>query len=215
MCVEISLSIAPDEFQFGSILATDADVRIQLARVVPGYQDPFTLFWAHGPERERFETAVRAHDSVDSLRPICETAQSAQYALRWHHETDEFATVVAETGAVVLEGGGDGTGWTFALRFGDRERLLDFHDQCRERGIDFDVETLESGAECTHPATKLTEDQREAVLLALKKGYFAIPKQTTLTELGEELDISQQAVSQRLNRAVRNCLYDYFHLPPK
>lgn len=213
MCVVLSLSIAPDEFKFGRIASTDADVRVQLANVVPGYQAPFTLFWVHGDERERFETRVREHDQVDGLRTVCESDESAQYSLQWDHQADEFVAATAETNAVVLDGSAEGGEWTFVLRFSDRDDLLAFHDRCRELGIDFDVDQIESEAGCAHRTTSLTDEQREALLLALDAGYFDIPKQTTLTDLGDELGISQQAVSQRLNRAIRNCLHDYFHLP--
>ena len=40
--------------------------------------------------------------------------------------------------------------------------------------------------------------QQEALVLAYERGYFESPHEVTLTELGEELGITQQAVGSRL-----------------
>lgn len=47
----------------------------------------------------------------------------------------------------------------------------------------------------------LTEKQREAVQLAADRGYYDQPRETDLTELAEELEITQSALSQRLRSA--------------
>lgn len=44
----------------------------------------------------------------------------------------------------------------------------------------------------------LTTGQRDLVVAAYEAGYFDVPRETTLVELGEELEISDSAVSQRL-----------------
>lgn len=48
-------------------------------------------------------------------------------------------------------------------------------------------------------ATEITEKQREAVDLAVELGYYGHPREATLEDLAEELEISKSAVSQRLN----------------
>lgn len=48
----------------------------------------------------------------------------------------------------------------------------------------------------------LTAPQREALLLAVHRGYYNIPRQCTTVELAEQLDISDQAVTERLRRAI-------------
>lgn len=45
----------------------------------------------------------------------------------------------------------------------------------------------------------LTEKQQEAAMLAVSKGYYETPRETTVDQLAEELDISKSAVSQRLS----------------
>lgn len=47
--------------------------------------------------------------------------------------------------------------------------------------------------------TAITEKQREAAELAVNLGYYDRPREATLTELADQLEVSESAVSQRLN----------------
>jgi len=48
----------------------------------------------------------------------------------------------------------------------------------------------------------LSEPQREALTLAVRRGYYDIPRGCTTAELADELGISDQAVTERLRRAI-------------
>jgi predicted DNA binding protein len=52
----------------------------------------------------------------------------------------------------------------------------------------------------------LSQEQREALVLALRRGYFETPSEVGLDELAEELDITRQALSNRIRRGNRNVL---------
>lgn len=52
--------------------------------------------------------------------------------------------------------------------------------------------------------SKLTDKQREALLTAFKRGYHEIPRDTTSSDLADELGISHQALSERFRRAYRH-----------
>nr|WP_084383819.1 helix-turn-helix domain-containing protein [Halalkalicoccus paucihalophilus] len=48
----------------------------------------------------------------------------------------------------------------------------------------------------------LTPIQRETLLLAIERGYYEIPRQCTTLKLAEELGVSDQAITERLRRAI-------------
>ena len=48
----------------------------------------------------------------------------------------------------------------------------------------------------------LSEPQREALMLAVRMGYYDIPRGCTTEDLANELGISDQAVTERLRRAI-------------
>lgn len=47
----------------------------------------------------------------------------------------------------------------------------------------------------------LSKKQRQTLELAHRKGFFAVPRRTSLAAIAEELEISEQAVSERIRRA--------------
>ncbi|MEF8776007.1 MAG: helix-turn-helix domain-containing protein [Haloarculaceae archaeon] len=49
----------------------------------------------------------------------------------------------------------------------------------------------------------LTAAQREALLRAVRGGYYSIPRETSTMDLAEELTIFDQAVTERLRRGSR------------
>mgnify|MGYP000070016664 FL=1 len=48
---------------------------------------------------------------------------------------------------------------------------------------------------------ELTAVQRRTLLRAVEAGYYADPREVTLTDLADEFDVSKSAVSQRLHGA--------------
>lgn len=56
----------------------------------------------------------------------------------------------------------------------------------------------------------LTDEQYRAMKRAVESGYYRVPRRTTLSELAADLDISHQALSERLRRASRNLVTETF-----
>lgn len=59
----------------------------------------------------------------------------------------------------------------------------------------------------------LTPKQREALVTALNPGLYDVSPKVTLEEVAKMLDISQQAVSKRLQRARGNPIRNGRELP--
>jgi predicted DNA binding protein len=85
---------------------------------------------------------------------------------------------------------------------------LQFRRTCVENDVDVSIDRVyrPTGDEL-HPV-ELTDEQREALVLARREGYFDVPRGITLEELGTMLDISRQAVSNRLRRGTRHLVDD-------
>ncbi|MFT4890398.1 MAG: putative DNA binding protein [Halobacteriales archaeon] len=57
----------------------------------------------------------------------------------------------------------------------------------------------------------LTEKQQEALMLAVERGYYEQPRQATLEDIAEDLDVGKSAVSHRLKAAEAKIIRN--HLP--
>lgn len=63
-----------------------------------------------------------------------------------------------------------------------------------------------TGFDWCETLTRLTDREREVLETALEHGYYETPRATTLTALGEELSVSDVAVSKTLRRVERKLL---------
>lgn len=95
----------------------------------------------------------------------------------------------------VLPDGWRQTGW-----FADRDAFRTF-SSFWQRTAGFELHRLTRDDQSKPPGDGLTDRQREALRIAYERGYFAIPRRTSLEDVAAELDISPSSVSERLRRA--------------
>lgn len=100
------------------------------------------------------------------------------------------------TGGEFLAAGYADGRWSVTARFDSSEAFAEHCDALEGDGTVVTVGDLYDRRD----GDGLTELQRETLELAYRWGFFEVPRGTTMQELGEELGVSEQAVSQRLRR---------------
>lgn len=78
------------------------------------------------------------------------------------------------------------------------DRLSELGDQLEAFGIEFDVESINRYVD---PDRLLTDRQRRLLVAGVEHGYYDTPRDCSLTELAESLDIAKSSVSETLHRA--------------
>lgn len=201
MSVVLEFTIGDEDFSFGRILERPPGMHLELERVVPTGEMTMPFVWATGEDHEAFEEGVRSNPAVAELLALDRVDDRVLYRIEWADQPTDLLEEIAETDGVVLEAEGDDQ-WAFRLRFLDHEGLSAFHNFVLEHGLPIHIErtyTLSEKAEHGHQFG-LTQAQREALVLATERGYFDVPSEVTLDELAEELDITRQALSERIRR---------------
>lgn len=92
-------------------------------------------------------------------------------------------------------------GWHQRRRFADRASFEEYATFWREHGESFTLHRLSRAEVTDAPNSKLTRPQREALVTAAEMGYFDVPRQATLGDVADELDVSGPSLSERLRRA--------------
>jgi predicted DNA binding protein len=199
--VLLECTIEADAFQLGQVLAPPAGMVLELERIVPTDATLMPFVWAIGEEYHAFEERVRAHPAVESLTALDRFGNRGLYRLEWRDSPTDFIAALGRSEAVVLEARGDES-WAFRLRFPDHESLSAFHSTVRDLDIPLRIDRTRTLSELDdHGQTfDLTPAQREALVLALERGYFASPSEVQLDELADELGITRQALSKRIRR---------------
>ena len=110
-------------------------------------------------------------------------------------------------GGVLLDATATEDGWNVRMRFPDREALSAYRDHCRERDFGFTLRSVRDATDSTNAYPYgLTAPQYEILAAALEGGYFEVPRGTRMGDLATEFDISDQAASERLRRALSRLL---------
>lgn len=193
------------EFPLGSVFETLPGATVRLERLVPQDSLIIPYFWVRGSDAESDEVAAAfdAHPGLEDVRLIDDV--DGEYLLRaaWAGEYVGILSTLAAADVSLLEGVGTADGWDFEVRGESRDAIGEFRDRCQERDIPIEITAVHELLSVSGEGYELTDAQREALLLAYERGYFDSPRTTTLTELADELGITQQSLSSRLRRGHR------------
>lgn len=204
MSVIATFRVASTDFAIGRAFEALADVSINAEPIVPVSVGLAPYFWLDGGADETALDRFRGDDRVAAATVVDRYEDRQLLRVDWRIRDDEFADALTDTSGVVLEATREATGeWTFRLRFDDYDSLSAFNSRCLDRGIALDLEEIyDSGGTHAGGQADLTPSQQEVLLAAIEGGYFEVPRETTLVELGEKLAISDSAASQRLRRGL-------------
>lgn len=201
MSVILEFTIDGEDFQLGEVLSGPETMHLELERIVPTGPMIMPFVWATGKSHDAFEENVQSHPAVKEFMALDKVGDSALYRIEWQEDPTDLIEGIAEADAVVLEARGNEQ-WGFRLRFPDHDKLSRIHNFILEHDIPIQIERTYTLTEPTERGHRfgLSQQQREALVLAARRGYFATPREASLEDLAEELDISEQATSNRIRR---------------
>lgn len=176
-------------------------------RVVPevGTDPEHDMYFilVEGDDLSTFEAALEADHTVVESALRSEFERQCLYAVEFAPETKLLAPRVTEAGGLSLEAKGLNDGWMERWQLPSREALHGIWEHARETSFNFEILELYRHDDTTFGGSfGLTEEQREALVLAKNRGYFKEPRSFSLSELADELDISPTAASGRLRRGI-------------
>jgi predicted DNA binding protein len=203
MGVIVELSVPAAEFQLGRILAVEGDVTITLKKMVPLGERPVPLFQVSGTVNDAFESRVRDHPTVADIHVVNTHDGETLYALDWEIGENTFLDSVTALDGHVLEATANAGNWVFQIRFDSHQALSAFHEACFDDNVPVNVLRIFNPTKPdAGPWYGLTESQRETLSYAVEQGYYSIPRQCSTLDIAEEFDISDQAATERLRRAI-------------
>ncbi|AGB37387.1 helix-turn-helix domain-containing protein [Natronococcus occultus] len=159
--------------------------------------------WLSGASQDEIEAALSEATAVDDYALISSDDDRWLYDVEFDPETvDPFELVLEENGTV-LSASAAGGSWLLSVRVLEREDVSSLYERLVDHDVTPTIVRLFDVAEENHSQCGLTQRQYETLVAAIDHGYFEIPREVSMQELSEELDISHQALSERLRRAYR------------
>lgn len=199
MSVIQEFTVSTGDFELGRAIS-EASVESHI-EVLLSEDDQFvSIFWT--PEAGDVGATID-HAAVREVVSLDIGEGHVLYAVKWKRPHDSLLETLVEADAEVIRGEGTDGEWTLAARFESRQDATAFREACSEGGIDADFERVYEPTDTSgDPPFGLTQRQYEALSLAIEEGYYDIPREIKTSELGDRLGISDQAVTERLRRAI-------------
>ncbi|MCU4742204.1 helix-turn-helix domain-containing protein [Natronoglomus mannanivorans] len=208
MSVIASVAVPASEFPLGSLLEGDSEARVSVETTVPTSEEVIPYLWVPNGVIGGVLDALQSITSLDSTEIVDEVDSYTLVRLEWRDSVNGLLASIRDASAIVTGAVGTADQWTFRLRLPSYEELSSFYATCVDRDISIELVQLhEAISSETTPRFGLTEAQRELVLAAYENGYFDVPRKTTLVELGDRLEVSDSAVSQRLRRGLASLIH--------
>ena len=203
MSVITEVRIPSDDFELGQILSLERASAVELETLVPSGNTTVPLFWVYEPVENDFLDTVERYPTVNSVSEVDVFDDRTLFKLDWDASQDHLFQCIMDNEGQILSATGAAEGWNFEIRFVDREALGQCQDCCEDAHITLKVTRIYNPTDPeAGPWYGLSEPQREALTLAVRMGYYDIPRGCTTAELAGELGISDQAVTERLRRAI-------------
>ncbi len=203
MAVIAHLRIPAESFELGRILELEESGTIELEDMVPLGEKAVPFFSVSDRVRESFEQNVENHPSVEDIVEVTRHDGERLYSLDWNVGRDVFLQGVVDLRGQLLSATGTVNTWEFEIRFPTHETLSEFQKYCSNAHISLEVGRIYNPV---RPGTGMwygvTEAQRDTLMRAVQGGYYSIPRRMSTQDLANDLDISDQAVTERLRRAI-------------
>lgn len=205
MSTIVKASVPTEQFALAETFEAVPSAEFDALRLVThGSDRVIPLLWATNVDPATVSEAMRDDDTTADVRLVSRRNHESLFRMRWTARI-RFVThvMVEERGAIVSARGTDDD-WTFRVLFPERESVSATYEACEDYDIDLDIQRIYGLDEAPSlGGFHLTDEQFTAITVALERGYYAVPRETTLEELADRLDVSHQALSERLRRGHR------------
>lgn len=165
------------------------------------------LYHIESSDFARFEEGLRNDGTIGEFERVIETgADKAIYSFVYTDDAKILSPVISAANGVILDMENDGTAWTLTIWIPERTDLAHLWEYARRNDIDIDLLRVNEYAGMDSTDAGLTDSQREVLLAAFEAGYFEEPRNATLSEIADDLGISQPAVSGLLRRGIQRLI---------
>lgn len=206
MSIVADFSVPAASLCLGDTLAAVPSATIELDRLVahsPTYVMPF--IWLINADQQAFEAAVADDASVKDATNTDSFGSSHLYQISWTDIVSDRLELILDHEGVILEARGSGDAWRLWVRFGTRDHFTEFKRHFDQYGnVTLHAMTNQQTPGGIHYG--VSNKQRDALLAAYDQGYYDVPRTASGKDIAEQLDVSQQAVSNRLRRGVHTLI---------
>jgi predicted DNA binding protein len=198
-----TFSIEPQGFALAYALDEVPEIAVEAERIA-AHSTSWVMpcLWAAGGDFDAFDAALEADSTVEEVVEATDVGDEKYYQLEWSDDVIQHVDAAIDKEASILNAEAENGEWHLRVRFVSREQFEAFRDYLADQGLTFRLQNLTESTTPRQEMGGLTDAQRDALVAAVKAGYFAIPRNATMADVADGLGISEQAASERLRRGI-------------
>ncbi|MFH5802028.1 helix-turn-helix domain-containing protein [Haladaptatus sp. CMAA 1911] len=209
MGVVVEAEVPSNEFALQKTITELDDLEFEVERIVahdPDQLMPFVWVSADKTDSELIQTTLENDPSTANVELLVDLDDEWLYQMNWVDSIQTLVQIIVEEeGTILAAFGREGT-WHLRALFPERGAISRTNQYCTDNDLTFDIKRMYRLDEGEQGRFGLTDQQQETLETAFENGYFEIPQAITMDELAKELEISPQALSERLHRAHKNLI---------
>jgi len=207
MATLAEFALPRDAFPFGVVFEEFPEATVELERVVPTPDAVRQYFWVENVPSDAIVEFLESQTDVAEVVPVVRLDDRTLFRYRNDRRDSAVLQALFDSGATLLSAMGTRSGWQVHVRGDTQHAVATFDEECRGAGVQPTLRDLSPSPDPPqNEQLTVTDAQREALLLAYEKGYYAEPRETDLAELAAEVGISRQAFARRLTRGYRTLI---------
>jgi predicted DNA binding protein len=203
MSLIAELRLTSSELPLTESLSAVPDMQLNVEQVIAEHpEQPIMFLWASGDDFTAFEDALESDITIHEFVVLEDACERRLYRVQISGQANTVLYPTdLEVGASRLAVTATARGIDVRIRFPDRDALRWFRDICDEKDICLSLRGLYEGSNSSARGRYgLSAKQQRTLRRASEDGYYHVPRKIGLDELADDLDISRQAVSERLRR---------------
>ena len=204
----VDMTIPTDQFALSDTFDVVPDVKFGTVRVAAhGPRGVMPFLRASSSELDRLDEALRNDATTEDVTCLSRKDSRALYRISWRTQVRIVIGIFVEADGSLLGAHGQSDRWSLRVLFPDRESVSTTYDNWREHGIDPSIQRVNGVSDVVdYSGIDLSPCQHETLVQAFETDYYDVPRGITLDGLAKELDVSHQALSERLRRGHRNLI---------
>jgi predicted DNA binding protein len=208
MVTIVEFRVPIDQFALAHTFNVVSDLYVEIQRIIATSTDsPMPLIWVATNDFEVFEATLADDLTVESFSCLSGFNKSQQYyRICWSDAVELVVDLFCEGGGMVTQARTSGDFWEFEAMFPYHTTLSSTYAVCEENELALTIDSVSKLDSNRQTQFGLTDTQQQTLLMAQKMGFYNVPRELSITDLAATLNISHQAVSERLRRAQANLI---------
>ncbi len=207
MASVIEFRLPIEQFALAHTVHTIPDVAVEIERFAAQDPDTVTPFvWVTADDSQTFKEAVVDDPSVEDCSLLADLETGQFYRMDWAADTELVVHLILEKESAIMSAHTNGEEWQFKVLCPGDNAMSEMYDFCENNGLSLSVDAIYDLTSDDSTQYGLTDSQLMSLMRAREMGFYEVPRAISLSDLADELNVSHQALSERLRRGHANLI---------